>query len=199
MGSIFLPAIWPEEAVPNEEADCQKCELNSQRSRVIWGEGNPRAPIIVILDNPGAREDKNGNPFVCGTRQTLQFAAFKAGLKIEHLFVTYILKCRPVRRYNKEIARGTCMRHLERQLSSQKPQIAFCMGNTAVQWFFDDMEAEVKNLRGRWHNVKGLATAVTYHPLAVRRRPNLSGRFDEDWALLAQRLHELELLIPLIP
>ncbi|MEK5389445.1 uracil-DNA glycosylase family protein [Margalitia sp. FSL K6-0131] len=41
---------------------------------MIWGEGNPNGDIYVILDNPGAREDREGNPFVCGTRQTLQQA-----------------------------------------------------------------------------------------------------------------------------
>ncbi|MDS1030645.1 hypothetical protein RDV78_09230 [Bacillota bacterium LX-D] len=58
MESTFLPIIWLEKAAPVDVANCQKCELHCQRSRVIWGEGNPNAPIIVILDNPGAREDK---------------------------------------------------------------------------------------------------------------------------------------------
>jgi len=149
----FTPTIWPEEAARDDMDHCRECELHCQRSRVIWGEGNPHAPIIVILDNPGAREDKFGNPFVCGTRQTLQYAAFEAGLKMEDLFITYILKCRPTRRYNKEASRGTCVRYLENQLQAQKPKLVFCLGNTAVQWFFENMEADVKSLRGTWYDV----------------------------------------------
>jgi DNA polymerase len=177
MMSDFSPAVWPEQECPEHAANCSKCELCSQRTRMIWGEGNPKAPIIVILDNPGAREDKEGEPFVCGTRQTLQDAAYRAGLTMEDIFVTYILKCRPLRRYDKELARGACMDYLLQQIKSQNPEFAFCLGNTSVQWFFCNKEAEVKNLRGTWHNVRGLDTYVSYHPLAIRRRPNLLSQF----------------------
>lgn len=183
----FTPVFLPEDKVPSEFIGCQKCELHCQRSRMIWGEGNPKAPVIVVLDNPGAREDCNGEPFVCGTRQTLQFAAFQAGLTADDLYITYVLKCRPVRRYNKEGARGTCMVHLIQQIRYQQPKLAFCLGNTAVQWFFDSPDAEVKNLRGVWHEARGIPTLVSYHPLAVRRRPNLLNVFIQDWRLVAAR------------
>lgn len=187
MHSSFSPVIWPEEVTPTEVMSCRKCELHQQRSRVIWGEGNPKAPVIVILDNPGAREDKNGEPFICGTRQTLQWAAYEAGLKMEDLYITYILKCRPIRRYNKEDARNACTVHLLQQIQFQKPRLAFCLGNVAAQWFFESVDAEVKNLRGMWHTVRGIPTSVTYHPLAIRRRPNLYRGFLKDWEMLAQR------------
>lgn len=75
MEQDFSPAIWSEDQLPDCAKGCTRCELHKQRTRIIWGEGNPKADIVVILDNPGCREDKNGNAFVCGTRQTLQFAA----------------------------------------------------------------------------------------------------------------------------
>ena len=181
----FLPVIWPEAETPPEVSNCRECELHKHRTRIIWGEGNPYAPIIAILDNPGAREDKAGNPFVCGTRQTLQLAAFEAGFKIEDIFITYILKCRPINRYNKESARSACSIHLIKQIEQQKPKFALCMGNVAVQWFFGNTNAEVKDLRGRWYNVREIPTMVTYHPLAVRRRPNLLRQFTQDWKMLA--------------
>lgn len=182
----FSPCVWPEAETPPGALLCKKCELNKQRSRVIWGEGNPHAPILVLLDNPGAREDKEGNPFVCGTRQALQSAAFKTGFEMDDLFITYILKCRPVRSYDKEAARGACMLYLEQQLKELRPRLALCMGNVAAKWFFGDINAEVKNLRGILHIVKDIPTVVTYHPLAIRRRPNLMRHFIEDWSLLAQ-------------
>lgn len=36
---------------------------------------------MILLDNPGAREDRERNSFICGTRQTLQKAAYEAGLR----------------------------------------------------------------------------------------------------------------------
>lgn len=185
--SEFSPVIWPEDAVPPDAAGCEKCELCAQRSRMIWGEGSPGAPIFVVLDNPGSREDENGSAWVCGTRQTLQKAAFDAGLKPSDLYVTYLLKCRPIRKYQKDAARNACLPYLLRQIEEHRPRIAFCLGNTAVQWFFSDPAAEVKNLRGVWHSARGLPTAVSYHPLAVRRRPNLTRVFLQDWNLVADR------------
>lgn len=188
----FSPVIWPEETAPPDAINCTKCELHCQAPRVIWGEGNPHAPITIILDNPGAREDKEGQPFVCGTRQTLQKAAFEAGFTMKDLYVTYLLKCRPRHRYDKELARAACLPYLEQQIQASQPQLVFCMGNTAVQWFFNDMEAEVKKLRGSWHTIRNLPTLVAYHPLAIRRRPNLAGLFADDWAMLAQRFFQLQ-------
>ena len=48
---------------------------------MICGEGNSDAPIMIILDNPGAREDREGNPNVCGTYSKL-FTRLASALKI---------------------------------------------------------------------------------------------------------------------
>ncbi|WP_254052753.1 uracil-DNA glycosylase [Bacillus sp. V59.32b] len=156
---------------------------------MIWGEGNPDAPIMIILDNPGAREDREGSPIVCGTRQTLQQAANEVGLDVNDLYVTYILKRRPVKAYDKKSVRETCMMHLTEQLKEKTPKLILCLGNVAVQSFFKDESADVKSLRGSWYDVQGFQTAVAYHPLAVRRRPNLWPLFKQDWLQVAERYH----------
>ncbi|MCX7709282.1 MAG: uracil-DNA glycosylase [Clostridia bacterium] len=186
METSFSPEVWQEDPVPEQYQFCERCELCAQRARMIWGEGSPNASILVILDNPGLRENQEGVSFVCGTRQALQKAAFNAGLGMQELYVTYILKCRPVRKYDKEGARNTCKKYLRHQIEQTKPAFALCLGNIAVQTFFEDSEAEVKNLRGLWHSIGDLKVLASYHPLAVRRRPNLRKYFYEDWMLLAE-------------
>lgn len=187
----FCPSIWPEDPVPIKQTNCESCGLYKHGSRMIWGEGNPEAPIMIILDNPGARENREGNPFICGTRQTLQQAANEVTLTVNELYVTFILKRKPTKKYKKDEARNICMLHLKQQLSEYKPTLIFCMGNIAVQSFFCKPEATVKSLRGKWHKVNGVETVVTYHPLAVRRRPNLWSHFANDWKLVADRYHSL--------
>jgi DNA polymerase len=140
---------------------------------MVWGEGNPKAPIMILLDNPGAREDRDGKPFVCGTRHALQQATNQVGLTVDDLYVTYILKRKPTRAYDKEKTRYICMNHLKHQLQVTQPKIIVCLGNIAVQSFFQNQEADVKSLRGKIHDVHGYQTTVAYHPLAIRRRPNL--------------------------
>lgn len=184
------PTALPEEAAPPYAASCQLCELANQRTRVIWGEGNPEGRIIMLLDNPGAREDREGRAFVCGTRATLQLGAAEAGLDMSDVYVTYVLKCRPIRKYDKEAARNTCRAHLLSQLEQKRPKLMICLGNVAVQAYFQDPEAEVKQLRGSWYNIGGLPTTVSYHPLAVRRRPGLMRLFVEDLRRVAVRSAE---------
>ena len=77
-------------------------------------------------------------------------------------------------------------------VAGKKPSLILCLGNVAVQSFFRDSEAEVKTLRGSWHEVQGYPTTVAYHPLAVRRRPNLHSLFMQDLALVAERFHRLD-------
>lgn len=181
--------IWPEDPTPYEFANCQKCCLSQQRSRVIWGEGNPDAKIFVVLDNPGAREDKFGVPFVCGTRQTLYSAVTSVGLEKNDLYVTYVLRCRSVKKYDKEQARTTCISHLRNQLMSRIPKLVVCLGNVAAQSYLENHETDVKSLRGRIAFHYGTAAAFSYNPLAVRRRPFLYDLFIEDWRLIASFFH----------
>lgn len=184
--SAFVPGLWPEEPVPTCFEGCKECGLYTHGTRMVWGEGNPEAPIMVILDNPGSREDCDDNPFVCGTRQTLQFAANEAGLTVNDLYITYILKRKPTKAYDKENVRKVCMNHLEVQLQEKKPKLIFCMGNVAIQSFFQNPDVDVKSLRGTIQQVKGFQTLVAYHPLAVRRRPNLWPFFIKDWKYLSE-------------
>ncbi|MED4164486.1 uracil-DNA glycosylase [Halalkalibacterium halodurans] len=186
--SEFCPRAWPEESPPSSIHDCDACGLIEHGSRMILGEGNPSAPIMVILDNPGMREDRDGNPFVCGTRQTLQKVINSVGLSENDLYVTYILKRRPTRKYDKQKTRQICMNHhLYDQLKVTQPSHIICLGNVAVQSFFQDEEAEVRTLRGKTYNIRGFKTTVAYHPLTVRRRPNLWNLFIEDWQFLADQ------------
>ncbi|MGF7034344.1 DNA polymerase [Paenibacillus mucilaginosus] len=188
--SLWTPHIVPEEEAPEEAKGCERCALARQRKRVIWGEGNPQAPLFILLDNPGARETREGETFLCGTRETLQEGLAAAGVGREEFYISYLLKCRPVRAYDKEAARNACRPHLELQLGEKKPQLLLALGNVAAQGWFGDPEAEVKALRGRWHVVQGIPTAVGYHPLAVRRRPVLRRLLAEDLEMVASRLEE---------
>lgn len=140
----FCPVSWPEEPTPVNCKACKECGLYEHGSRMVWGEGNPNAPIMIILDNPGSREDREGNQFVCGTRQTLQQVAHEVGLEMHDLYVTYVLKRKPVHSYEKERVRQTCMIHLTEQLEAKQPAYILCLGNAAVQSFFRNPDADVK-------------------------------------------------------
>lgn len=165
------PIVLPEEAAPLHAVSCQLCELANQRTRVIWGEGNPEGRIIMLLDNPGAREDREGRAFVCGTRATLQLGAAEAGLDMNDVYVTYVLKCRPVRKYDKETARNRCRAHLLSQLEQKRPKLMICLGNVAVQAFFKIRKRRSSNL-----GAAGTISPGCRRPSATIRLPSGAGR-----------------------
>jgi len=180
--------ILPEETGPPGSQQCALCELSQQRTRVIWGEGNPRAKLLLVLDNPGAREDREGQPFLCGTRETLQAGLREAGLDTELVYVTYLLKCRPLRAYDKPASRAACSAHLLKQLQEKQPLLLFGFGNVVAEALLPfQEETSVKALRGTWHSFQGIPLGFTYHPLAVRRRPNLMRIFVEDLTWLREK------------
>lgn len=188
MDSDFVPMLWREDKLPVAAAEYAKCEICTPKSQVIWGEGNPAAPIVIILDNPGAHADTQGNPYVCGTRQTLQYALHRAGFAAEDIYLAYLLKCRPLRQYNKSAVRAFSKPFLAHQIQTMQPQYIMCLGDVVVQTLFGGEDAQVKELRGTWHHVLGYPCLVSYHPLAVRRRPNLMPYFMADWDMLAHAL-----------
>lgn len=178
---------WPEDPVPADVPPDALQELADHGNRVIWGEGNPRAPLMVILDNPGAREDRSGRPFVCGTRATLRQAAEAAGLRSDDLYVTYLLKRRPTRAYDRTRAWAAYLPLLRNQSQKNAPRGLVCMGNTVVRAFIHP-ETDVKALLGRVIEEGGAPAIVTYHPLAARRRPHLFPLLIEDLELARTRL-----------
>lgn len=183
--------ILPEEQAPVGMQHCERCELFKQRTRIIWGEGNPQASLMMILIIRGAREDQEGNPFLCGTRETLQLGMREAGMDIHSVYVTYLLKRRPVRAYDKPATRAACLPHLQSQLVQKQPLVLFGFGNVVAEGLFPQKEnATVKELRGSWHEFDGIPIGFTYHPLAVRRRPNLLKFFVEDLKALREKWEE---------
>jgi len=185
----FVPILLPEDTPPSYAQDYRNCPICTEKSRLVWGEGNPHAPIVIILDNPGAREDKEGKAFICGARQTLQYAIHQSNLKLKDIYVTYLLKCRPRGQYDKEKARAFSKPFLIRQLQDMQPKYLACLGNTAAQAMFDNNKTSAKELRGAWHQVLGLPTMVSYHPLAARSMPNLMPYFLQDWRMLGERFN----------
>lgn len=169
----------PEDPLP-PDIPLQALEaLADHGSRVIWGEGRPGSPLMVVLDNPGLREDRAGQPFVCGTRRTLRAAAASAGLGSEDLYVAFLLKRRPTRAYDRQAARSACLPLLRAQVARNMPKALVLMGDTVVAAMLGD-GARAKELRGQVLSVWGRAAVVSYHPLAARRRPALLPLVQED-------------------
>ncbi|HWF12992.1 MAG TPA: uracil-DNA glycosylase family protein, partial [Candidatus Acidoferrales bacterium] len=44
--------------------NCKACDLWKHATQTVFGEGSPKAKIMMIGEQPGDQEDKEGRPFV---------------------------------------------------------------------------------------------------------------------------------------
>lgn len=169
-----LPELPPP---PDARLAAWEALARPHRTPVVWAEGSSHAPVAIVLDNPGARE-REGTAWVCPTRDTLRAAAWDAGLS--ELYVTWLVKFRPRRAYDK---RATCALGREevlREIARVRPRVIVGLGDVVAATLLDDPSAHVRELRGRQHSLAGRPFVVSYHPLAARRRPNLYPLVVED-------------------
>lgn len=128
---------------------------------------------MLVVDNPGARETSAGVPFTCGTRMTLTRAALEAGLDLTDIYVTYLVKCRPLRKYDRAVAYDVGIRYVLMQVGERQPSVLVLLGDVVAKAVTGAADASVRALRGSSLTVRGIPAVVSYHPLAARRRPNL--------------------------
>lgn len=165
--TLPLPEIAPP---PDADLETWEALAAPHHTPVLWAEGSRRAKVAIVLDNPGARV-REGVAWICPTRETLRAAAHEAGLGA--LYVTWLVKFRPRRAYDKPLARALGREEVLRELARLGPRVVVGLGDVVVSTLLEDPEAHVRDLRGREPSLEGLPFITSYHPLAARRRPNL--------------------------
>ncbi|HHW13771.1 MAG TPA: uracil-DNA glycosylase, partial [Firmicutes bacterium] len=74
---------------------CHLCGLREGATRVVPGEGNPHARLMLVGEGPGQQEDLTGRPFVGAAGQLLGRMLAAIGLRREDVFIANVVKCRP--------------------------------------------------------------------------------------------------------
>jgi uracil-DNA glycosylase len=150
---------------------CPRCRLSATRKRVVFGEGDPRAEVVVVGEAPGADEDRVGRPFVGRAGRLLDQLLLSAGFTRETVFICNVLKCRPPGNRNPqpdEIA--ACNPYLTRQLELIGPRAIFALGAFAAQTLLNT-SVPISRLRGTIHTYGDVPVIPTYHPAALLRNP----------------------------
>ena len=157
------------ESIEQEIADCRRCGLCEQRHRIVLGEGNRNAEIMLVGEGPGADEDAQGRPFVGKAGQLLDKMFSAIDIKREELYITNVVKCRPPgNRTPLDEEAEACLPILRIQYALIKPKIVVCLGATATKHVYDH-EARITRVRGQWLNKNGTLFIPTYHPAALLR------------------------------
>lgn len=164
-------------ALRNAEQACRRCPLYKQATQVVPGEGPARARIMMVGEQPGDQEDKQGKPFVGPAGAMLAKALEDAGIDRDAVFVTNAVKHfkfeqRGKRRLHKrpnayEIDRCHWWLDFERRLV--KPDIVVALGATAVR-SISGRPTSINKIRGRVLTLQdGGRMLATIHPSYILR------------------------------
>src|SRR5258708_15369610 len=50
--------------IQDDLGDCTRCKLHRGRTKLVFGDGNPKADLVFVGEGPGRDEDAQGLPFV---------------------------------------------------------------------------------------------------------------------------------------
>ena len=182
---------------------CRNCPLWENATQTVFGEGNSRARIMLVGEQPGDQEDKEGHPFIGPAGRILDAGLEEAGIDRRKLFVTNAVKHfkwepRGKRRLHKTPAQreiDACYQWLESEIATVKPDLIVALGATAAKALLGP-RFRITQQRGQVQ-VRGPglpAVMATYHPsflLRVKDRPEgeeIHGQFIDDLRTAAQYL-----------
>lgn len=151
---------------------CQKCPLHTGRIKLVFGEGNPNAGLMLIGEAPGAEENQTGRPFVGAAGNLLNDILKAINFRREDVYIANIVKCRPPgNRDPEQVEREACIPNLLEQISTIRPKVLLLLGAVAAQTLLD-RKSTLTQMRGGPHDYMGIPTFVTYHPAAMLRNPH---------------------------
>lgn len=193
-----LPALAPSGdslvQIRADIGDCRRCGLCESRSKIVFGVGNEKSPLVFVGEGPGAEEDAQGIPFVGRAGQLLtqmiENTAKKEGIPLlrDDVYICNVVKCRPPgNRAPEPDEMEICGQFLYRQLSAIRPKALCALGGTAARALTGHKEGVTK-MRGHWFQWRDIPVMVTYHPSYLLRPYNQDAK-REAWQDLKKLLH----------
>lgn len=160
--------------------ECKKCRLYTNRTNIVFGQGNKKARLMFIGEGPGADEDKQGIPFVGKAGQLMNNAFQALEINREDVYIANIVKCRPPsNRVPEDDEAQTCLNYLRNQVILIKPKIIVLLGSTALKNILGK-EYGITAVRGNWMEKNGIKYMPTWHPAALLRDENKKIEFWQD-------------------
>lgn len=152
------------------------CALKETAINLCFADGNPKAPIMLIGEAPGAQEDRQGKPFVGPSGQLLDRMLKTIGLDRSKVYITNVIYWRPPGNRTPTAAElAICQPFLERQIDLIKPKLLVFVGGIAARALLGVTQGVTK-LRGRHFTYKSdknveIPSIVMFHPAYLLRQP----------------------------
>lgn len=160
--------------------ECTRCPLYRNATQVVFGEGPVRAPVIMVGEQPGDREDIEGHPFVGPAGRLLDAVLDEVRIDRKKVFVTNAVKHfkftpRGKRRLHQKPNGGeisACRFWLDTERALVRPKAIVALGATAARSLLGS-GATISKLRGKPAELEdGTLVFVTVHPSFLLRMPD---------------------------
>lgn len=168
---------------------CRGCELWRPATQVVFSRGPSDARLVLVGEQPGDREDREGEPFVGPAGRLLGEALAAAGVDEHEVYLTNAVKhFRFVERGKRRLHKSPAVTHLracapwlDAELGAVRPRTVVALGATAARAVLGEA-VTVGDVRGRpLDGPDGRRVVVTTHPSAVvrlRGRPAFDDAYD---------------------
>ena len=167
------------------------CALKATAKSLVFGDGNPEAPLMLVGEAPGADEDREGQPFVGVSGQLLDRMLAAIGQDRTGAYLTNILPWRPPGNRKPTPAEILLYQPFaERHIELVGPKLLVFAGGTAANTLLDRTEG-ITRLRGRWMEWRATPVMAIYHPAYLLRQPALKKHAWKDMLAIQQKLKSL--------
>ena len=174
----FIPPRPTLPKLQDAARGCRGCNLWVNATQTVFGEGSPSAEVMLVGEQPGDQEDRQGHPFVGPSGKLLDTALEEAGIDRNRVYITNSVKhfkfvvIERGRRLHKKPSAGeirACNPWLQEEIRLLKPRVIVALGATAAQALLGK-QFRVTQDRGKpVASEKAEAVFATVHPSAVLR------------------------------
>jgi DNA polymerase len=174
------------EKLRERAARCRNCDLWRNATQTVFGAGPAPAELMLVGEQPGDQEDREGVPFVGAAGRVLAEALERAGIDARHVYITNAVKhfkwtARGKRRIHERPNREeilACRMWLESEIAHVHPKAIVALGATAAG-VLAGPQVRVTRDRGRlFESALAPMLTVTVHPSSILRAPTDEARRD---------------------
>lgn len=175
------PIAGSLDEVRAQASACTRCPIHCNATQTVFGAGPVNAPVMFVGEQPGDREDLEGEPFVGPAGQLFDAALNAIGFDRGQAYVTNAVKHF---KFTPKIDRGgkrrihakpnageieACKFWLQQEVSIVRPQLIVALGATAARAVTGNGD-QITARRGSMESTaQGTSVFLTVHPSAVLR------------------------------
>jgi DNA polymerase len=156
---------------------CRGCDLWKDATQTVFGEGAEHARVMLVGEQPGDQEDKQGHPFVGPAGRILEQALDEAGIDRRRVYVTNAVKhFRWTRRGKRRLHEKpnaaqvrACRPWLDAELEVVRPSLVVLLGATAAQAVMGPTFRVTKDRGHVLNSPLGVPVLATVHPSSILR------------------------------